>query len=230
MVLRAYDTLLEREVAIKILDTPQLGNQGKARLLHEAKAVARLNHPHIVTVYDAGEDDGLPFIVMELIQGTTLREYPLKTVEEITGLGVQVCKALEHAHTHGVIHRDLKPENIMLSSDPSASSAEAVHTWAKLTDFGLAVTGSSSRLTESGAVAGTLFYLAPERLQGRDASVQSDLFSLGVVLYELLAAELPFPGENPGQVVLNLLRQAPALSRIGERRFRQRWKQSSIDY
>jgi len=212
-VFRAYDTLLERPVAIKILKQSDLDRESKSRLLREAQAVARLNHPHIVAVYDAGEEGGIPYIVMELIHGTTLRADPLRTFEEITMLGVQVCKALEHAHAHGVIHRDLKPENIMLTDDPSAPPGVVADNWVKLTDFGLAVTGAGSRLTETGAIAGTLFYLAPERLQGQEASIQSDLFSLGVILYELLTSELPFCGDNPGQVILRLISQPPVSPR-----------------
>lgn len=206
-VYRAYDALLERPVAIKVLNQGGLRSQDRTRLLREAQAAARLNHPNIVTIYDAGEEAGIPFIIMELIQGTTLREHPVETVKDITRLGIQVCLALEHAHAHSVIHRDLKPENIMLTVDPTGEAGGGLYTWAKLTDFGLAVTREGNRLSENGAITGTLFYLAPERLQGKEANVQSDLFSLGVVLYEQLIHKHPFEGENPGQVILNLISQ-----------------------
>src|SRR5512136_2202758 len=114
MIYRAYDTLLDRDVAVKVLTEAGLGTEGRARLLREAQAVAKLNHPNIVAVYDAGEVDGTPFIVMELVEGSPLRECPPQTLEETLKIAQQLCAALEHAHTHGIVHRDLKPENVLV--------------------------------------------------------------------------------------------------------------------
>ncbi len=155
VVYKARDSLLNRAVAIKFLNTAGVGTEGKARLLQEARATAQLNHPNIVSVYDAGQADGEPFIVMEYVQGKTLREYPAPSVMDALDMGAQICKALEHAHTKGIIHRDLKPENIIIT--------ETRHL--KLMDFGLARSTDEARLTEEDAVTGTLAYLAPELIR-----------------------------------------------------------------
>ncbi len=186
VVYRAQDLLLNRSVAVKVLSAAELGTTGKPRLLAEAQAAAKLNHPNIVNVYDAGEADGQPFIVMELVQGETLRAYRPATLAETLQLARQMCAALDHAHANGVIHRDLKPENIVLTPSQTV----------KLMDFGLARASDSSRRTEEGALVGTLSYLAPEIIQGQPASVRSDLYALGVMLYELVAACPPFNGET----------------------------------
>jgi serine/threonine-protein kinase len=116
-IYRATDTLLQREVAVKVLSASGLGTEGRARLLREAQAVARLNHPNIVSLYDAGETDGAPFIVMELVEGQSLRDRPPHSIDETLNITRQLCDALEHAHTHGVVHRDLKPENVLITAD-----------------------------------------------------------------------------------------------------------------
>src|SRR5512145_357169 len=127
-IYRATDTLLQREVAVKVLSASSLGTAGRARLLREAQAVARLNHPNIVSLYDAGEADGTPFLVMELVEGQSLRDRLPQSLDETLNITRQLCAALEHAHAHGVVHRDLKPENVIITSDGIA----------KLVDFGLA--------------------------------------------------------------------------------------------
>ena len=187
VVYRAHDTLLNRPVAVKVLNTTGLGTVGKARLLAEARAAAKLSHPNIVVVHDAGEADGTPFIVMELVPGETLREITLPNLTETLALMGQVCAALEHAHGAGVIHRDLKLENILLTPSKTV----------KLMDFGLARSGEGSRLTEDGALVGTFLYMAPERLMGQEASAQSDLYALGVMFYELACGQPPFKGADP---------------------------------
>src|SRR5512143_237935 len=113
-VYRAQDTLLDRAVAVKVLSSTALGTEGRARLLREARAAAKLNHPNIMVIYDAGEENDLPFIVLELIEGQSLRQYPTPSFAQTLEIAKQVCAALEHAHANGIIHRDLKPENVMI--------------------------------------------------------------------------------------------------------------------
>ena len=116
VVYRAHDTLLNRDVSIKVLNKSAMGTQGRARLLHEARAAAQLNHPNIVTVYDAGESQAVPFIVMELVEGSSLHENPPRQREQVLSVARQICLALDHAHSHGIIHRDLKPENVLITA------------------------------------------------------------------------------------------------------------------
>lgn len=184
IVYKAHDTLLDRVVAIKFLNATGIGTAGKARLLQEARAVARLNHPNIVSVYDAGESDGNPFIVMELVDGKTLRHHEILNLLEAIKTTQDICKALDHAHTRGIIHRDLKLENIIVTESQTI----------KLMDFGLARTSDQARVTEEGTVFGTFAYLAPELIQGEAASPQSDLYALGVIMYELLTGLALFRG------------------------------------
>ncbi len=181
VIYRAHDTLLDRDVAVKVLSDPTLSAESRARLLREAQAAAQLNHPNIVSIYDAGEVGDVPFIVMELVEGASLHERHPQALEDILSIAQQVCAALEHAHAHSVIHRDLKPENVLLAPDGSA----------KLTDFGLART-VASRLTVEGTILGTAFYLAPEQALGQEIDNRTDLYALGVMLYELTAGQLPF--------------------------------------
>lgn len=198
IVYRAHDTLLDRAVAVKLLTDSGLGTEGRARLLREARAAARLNHPNIVGVYDAGETapdrsggaGGQPFIVMELVEGESLyAKWPIP-LENVVDLAKQICAALDHAHTHGVVHRDLKLENILLT--PTGVI--------KLTDFGLA-RSVASRMTSEGLLLGTVFYLAPELALGQPFDGRADLYALGVLLYELVTGKLPFTADEPLAVV-----------------------------
>ncbi len=188
VVYRARDTELDRDVAVKVLPGEALSVETRARLLHEARAAAQLNHRNIVGVYDVGEEAGAPFIVMELVEGSNLRGAGTLSFAEIVTIARQLCAALGHAHAHGVVHRDLKPENVLLAR----GGEEPV---AKLADLGVASTGHA-RLTEAGAIVGTAAYLAPEQALGRPVDGRSDLYALGVVLYELVAGRLPFAGED----------------------------------
>jgi predicted ATPase len=190
VVYRAHDTLLGRDVAVKVLSATGLGTEGRARLLHEAQAAAGLNHPNIVTVHDVGEAEGLPFIVMELVAGPSLYEQPPAELEQILTITRQICAALEHAHSNGIIHRDLKPENVLISATGSA----------KLVDFGLA-RSVASRTTAEGIIVGTLFYLAPELALGQGYDGRADLYALGVMLYELTTGVLPFVADDPWAVI-----------------------------
>jgi serine/threonine protein kinase len=184
VVYKAHDTLLNRAVAIKFLNTSGVGTEGKSRLIQEARATAQLNHPNIVSVYDVGEADGSSFIVMELVKGDTLRKTEKPNLSEALLMARQICLALEHAHSNGIIHRDLKLENIVITNTQTL----------KLMDFGLARAADDIRVSEEGGITGTLAYLAPELIEGDPASAQSDLYALGVILYELFAGQSPFQG------------------------------------
>ncbi len=190
VVFRGRDTLLKRDVAVKLLSNIGLGTEGRVRLLHEAQAAAQLNHPNIVTIYDAGEEDGQPFIVMELIEGSSLHEQRPETMAEIIDVAVQISAALEQAHAAGIVHRDLKPENVLIAKDGTA----------KLMDFGLA-RSVATRLTSEGAIIGTVFYMAPELALGREFDGRADLYALGVMLYELTAGQLPYIADDPIAVI-----------------------------
>lgn len=194
-VYQARDTLLERPVAVKVLSKAEPDDEYHVRLLAEAKSAAKLNHPNIVAVYDAGETNGVPFIVMELLQGQTLRKVGQLPLEQLVKLARDVCSALDHAHQHGIIHRDLKPENVIITSSQTI----------KLADFGLAHDVGHSRLTQEGTLVGTIAFLAPELILGQPASPQSDLYALGMMLYDLAAGQLPFEGDNPAVLLTNHL-------------------------
>jgi ABC-type oligopeptide transport system substrate-binding subunit/tRNA A-37 threonylcarbamoyl transferase component Bud32/tetratricopeptide (TPR) repeat protein len=191
IVYRAHDVVLKRDVAVKVMsEAIALGTEGRARLLHEAQATASLNHPHIVSVHDAGEVGGSPFIVMELVEGKSLHEQRPESLDDIVAISRQVCAALEHAHSHDVVHRDLKPENVLLALDGTA----------KLTDFGLA-RSVASRMTSEGTIMGTVFYLAPELALGHSFDGRADLYALGVMLYELMTGRLPFAADDPVAII-----------------------------
>lgn len=192
-VYKAFDTLLDRPIAIKLLNQQNLAADSRERLLREARAAARLNHPNIVGIYDVGgadEADGQPFIVMEMVEGQSLYDRPPTKLEEVLAIASQMCAALEHAHTQGVIHRDLKLENILITKSGLV----------KLTDFGLA-RSVASRLTTEGTLVGTVFYLAPELAMGQPYDGRADLYALGVLLYELTTHRLPFDGDDPLAVI-----------------------------
>jgi len=190
-VYKGKDDVLQRSVAVKLLSAPGLGTEGRARMLREARSVASLNHPNIVAVYDAGEAKmegagSTPFVVMELVIGRNLAEAPPRDLDQIAEIASQLCKALDHAHSHQIIHRDLKPENVLLTDQGVA----------KLVDFGLA-RSVTSRLTVEGTITGTLAYMPPELALGQDFDGRADLYSLGVMLYELTTGQLPFESDSP---------------------------------
>ncbi len=195
VVYRAEDTLLQRPVAVKLVSAGLLGTEGQTRLLGEARAIASLNHPNIVAVYDVGEsadlddDSGelsLTYIVMELIEGHSLRSMRPSSLDKSLAITAQICTALAEAHDHGIIHRDLKPENVVVTKGGVV----------KLTDFGLARRVQDKALPDGEPLAGTVEYMAPELILGRPATPQSDLFALGVILYELLAGRPPTEADN----------------------------------
>src|SRR6188508_3339060 len=186
----AFDTLLERHVALKILHE-QFGRNDEhvERFRREARAVAQLSHPNIVTVIDRGEEDGKQFIVFELVEGENLKELVARgplPVRRVLELGLEVGRALAFAHTQGLVHRDVKPQNVLLNGDGLA----------KVTDFGIVRTLDAVGQTETGTVLGTSHYIAPEQARGERVDAQTDVYSFGVVLYELLTGEVPYPGDN----------------------------------
>jgi eukaryotic-like serine/threonine-protein kinase len=189
-VFRAHDRLLERTVALKILHEQYTRDDDYVeRFRREARAVARLAHPNIVTVIDRGEQDGRQFIVFEYVDGQNLKELtrngPLE-VHEAIGLTLQVARALSFAHERGLVHRDVKPQNVLLNEDGQA----------KVTDFGIARSLDVQGVTQTGTVLGTSEYIAPEQARGQKVDPKTDIYSLGAVLYELLVGEVPFSGDN----------------------------------
>jgi serine/threonine protein kinase len=179
----AHDEELDRAVALKLLPEHLAGDDAfRARFLREARLAGRLSHPNVVSVYDAGDADGRPFIVMEYVPGTSLAEAgrlaPIRVVE----LGVQACTGLQHAHDAGLVHRDVKPANLLVREDGVL----------KVADFGIARAAESTRHTQAGTLLGTAAYLAPEQIAGADATPASDVYSLGAVLYELLTGRPPY--------------------------------------
>ncbi len=196
-VFQAEDIELGRKVAVKVLHTQFAQDENFiARFKREAQSAARLTHPNIVSIYDVGQEDGTYFIVMEYVAGTTLkqiiqRDAPLPT-DKIIHIATQIGNAMEFAHTHEIIHRDIKPQNVIITE-----SGEI-----KVTDFGIARLGSSSTMTRTGAILGTAHYISPEQAQGGIVGPTSDIYSLGVVMYEMATGELPFRGENPVAVAL----------------------------
>ena len=199
------DTLLARRVAVKILHAELAYDEAlRARFRNEAVAAARLTHPGIVATYDTGDDDGVGYIVMEFVDGPNLRRVldvqgELAIVEAVR-IAREVASALEAAHRQGIVHRDVKPANVLVPADGPV----------KVTDFGIAKAGTGAELTRTGTVVGTARYLAPEQLRGEPVDARTDLYALGLVLYEMLAGELPFQGDTEMAVALARLSSPPA--------------------
>ncbi|HET7429160.1 MAG TPA: Stk1 family PASTA domain-containing Ser/Thr kinase, partial [Gaiellales bacterium] len=200
----AEDETLHRQVAIKILADRYTQDEGFVeRFRREATAAAGLNHPNIVSIYDRGECDGTYYIAMEYIDGPTLKEEitsraPLPEAEAV-GYAQQVLQALEFAHRRGVIHRDIKPHNMMLTEDGLL----------KVTDFGIARAANQVEMTEVGSIVGTAQYLSPEQARGQTVGPQSDIYSLGVVLYEMLTGEVPFTGSSAVEIAMKQVNERP---------------------
>ncbi len=198
----AYDTILERNVAVKVL-RGDLANDEKfvRRFQREALQASSLSHPNIVEVYDVGEDNGEYYIVMEYVEGKHLKSLLKKrgklTIPEVVDIMIQVTSGLTVAHDSYIIHRDIKPQNIMILDNGLV----------KLTDFGIALAMNSTQLTQTNSVMGSVHYLPPEGASGKGATLQSDIYSLGILMYELLTGKLPFRGETAVEIALKQLKE-----------------------
>ena len=199
-VYKAKDHKLNRFVAMKVLK--QEFREDKAfisKFRVEAQSAAGLAHPNIVNVYDVGEDHGISYIVMELVEGITLKEYIDKkgrlAVREATSIAIQVCMGLEAAHRNGIVHRDVKPQNIIISTDGKV----------KVTDFGIARAASSNTINSS--VMGSVHYSSPEQARGGYSDYKSDIYSLGITLYEMLTGTVPFDGDSTVAIAIKHLQE-----------------------
>ena len=203
VVYRAFQPSLRRYVAIKVLpEYLQVDPEFVARFQREARAAAQLSHPNVVTIYDVGEQAGVHYIAMEYLEGGSLLDRlargPLRSGEALQ-IVEQVGSALDFAHSHGLIHRDIKPANILFSADNRP----------KVTDFGIARAGDTSRLTRAGTMLGTPEYMSPEQAEGRPVDYRADLYALGVILYEMLTGRVPFHADTPHAIVYALIHQPP---------------------
>ncbi len=213
-VWRARDTRLDRVVALKVLPPATLEDEtARKRLVREAQLASKLNHPHVCTIHEVGEAEGRAFVAMELVEGRSLSGLvspEALPAEQVLRLGQQLADALAHAHERGVVHRDFKSANVFVTPEGRA----------KVLDFGLArrlvgedasetTTASYGSLTAPGTVAGTLAYMAPEQLQGRAADARSDIWALGVVLYEMASGRRPFQGPTGFALSSAILNEAP---------------------
>lgn len=201
-VYRALDETLERQVAIKLMNREIASDSDQLeRFRREARAVAQLSHPYIVGVIDAGEDAGRPYIVFEYVEGETLKERIRRLgglpISEAVAYAIEIARALGAAHARHIVHRDVKPQNVLIDEEGSA----------KVTDFGIARTLDEDGLTQDGRVLGTTDYVSPEQALGHPVSGQSDLYSLGIVLFEMLTGTVPFRGENQVAVAMKHVRE-----------------------
>lgn len=209
-VYRATDRILERIVAVKVL-AEHLSDDDRfvARFRREALAVAKLIHPNIVQVYDTGVDSGRHFIVMECVEGRSgaqlLKSSGVLDPDTTVEIGVQACAGLEYAHRHGIIHRDVKPGNLMVTGGPSGGGDMTC----KLTDFGIARAAEQTRITQVGSVVGTAAYLAPEQVRGEEATPATDVYALGVVLYQFLTGRLPYEGSSLAELAIRQQNEKP---------------------
>ncbi len=211
IVYQAEDTKLKRTVALKFLPSELTQDaEAKQRFLHEARAAAAINHANIVTVHEINEHEGRVYIAMEYVEGRTLKELiavnrPPSTVNripipEVLDIAMQIASGLTAAHAKGIVHRDIKPANILVTNDDTV----------KILDFGIAkLAGSKTKLTKTGSTVGTVAYMSPEQAMGREVDPRTDIWSLGVILYEMLAGELPFRGDYEQAVVYSILNEEP---------------------
>ncbi|MEW5903124.1 MAG: serine/threonine-protein kinase [Pseudomonadota bacterium] len=207
VVYKARDPLIDREVAIKTINLSLALDEREeyeARFYQEAKAAGRLSHPNIVTIYDVGRSGDIAYIAMEFLQGRELRDVLNETkilpVAQVLDIAIQIAAGLSYAHEHEIVHRDVKPSNIMVGRDNHV----------KITDFGIARMASSAVRTQTGMVLGSPKYMSPEQVLGKLTDQRSDIFSLGVMLYEMLTGQVPFLGENVNAIMYQTLNAIPA--------------------
>src|SRR3954453_3420216 len=209
-VYRAFDQTLERVVAVKLMHREIASDSAQLeRFRREARAVAQFSHPHIVGVIDAGEDDGRPYIVFEYVGGGTLkgriRRCGRLPVDESLAYAIEITRALGAAHSRGIVHRDIKPQNVLIDEEGMA----------KVTDFGIPRSLGEEGLTADGRVLGTTDYVSPEQALGHAVNGQSDIYSLGIVLFEMLTGDVPFHGENQVAVAMKHVREdVPDVQRV----------------
>ncbi|WP_176594935.1 Stk1 family PASTA domain-containing Ser/Thr kinase [Paenibacillus koleovorans] len=202
LVYKGHDILLNRKVAVKVLRQQYVHDEEFIRRFRrEAQAAASLSHPNVVSIYDVGQEEEVHYIVMEYVEGKTLNEVikeraPMQ-VEDAIRIASQICDALDHAHHNQIIHRDIKPHNILMGKNGRV----------KVTDFGIARAADSSQITQTGSVVGSVHYFSPEHAKGTSTGAKSDIYSLGIVLYQMLTARLPFSGESPISVALKHLQE-----------------------
>lgn len=199
----AHDTRLNRKIALKLLP-PQFSadKELNSRFIREAQAAARLDHPNIVTVHEVGEYQGQPFFAMSLVEGCTLKEYTAQaelSIEVVLDLILQIAEGLSAAHQKGIVHRDIKPSNIIVESDGRI----------RIVDFGLATLAGADEITKTGSTMGTFGYMSPEQVQGGKIGPASDVFSLGVIMFEILCRRRPFEGDNQAALVYNIVNADP---------------------
>jgi len=191
-----------KTIRLDFAASPEEVEEMKERLLREARAAGKLSHPNIVTIYDAGQEVGYQYIAMEYLEGTTLEKYIRRKAEPnykiIAQVLIQVCDALDYAHSHGIVHRDIKPANIMVLENFQI----------KVMDFGIARFGQAN-ITQTGIAMGTPNYMPPEVLKGKSADKRSDLYSLGVMAYELLTGRRPFRGQTISALIYSILNDTP---------------------
>jgi len=203
VVYKAHDARLDRTVALKFLPSHiYVGDVERERFLQEARAAAALNHPNACTIHDIGEHDSLPFIVMEYVDGETLRHkirQELPSLKDVVEYAVQIAEALKAAHEKEIVHRDIKSENIMITPRGQI----------KVMDFGLAKLKGSVKLTKTSSTIGTLAYMAPEQIQGQEVDARSDIFTFGVVLFEMVTGQMPFGGEYDSAMMYAILNEEP---------------------
>jgi serine/threonine protein kinase len=201
VVYKAEDANLKRTVAIKFLPRGLEAHEPeRARFLQEAQAASAINHPNVCTIYEISQYEGQQFIVMEYVDGKTLRQMvPLQKVQTAIDYAIQIGEALQEAHGKGIVHRDIKTDNIMVNTKNQV----------KVMDFGLAKLKGAMKLTRTSSTVGTLAYMAPEHIEGREMDARSDIFSFGVVLYEMLTGHLPFRGEHDAAMMYSIVNEEP---------------------